>query len=61
MEEISKSGRGGARAGAGRPRLKVTRAIRQMRAFQEEWELIQAFARIVKCDPERAKRILQTE
>ena len=44
--------RGGKREGSGRPAGQVkpegTRKQKQMRAYDDEWELIQAFARMVK-------------
>lgn len=40
--------RGGARPGGGRPKMEETRKQRQMRAFDDEWELIQRFAKLIK-------------
>lgn len=44
--------RGGKREGAGRPdgwrKPEGTRQQKQMRAYPEEWELIQRFAKLVK-------------
>lgn len=57
-------GWGGVRAGAGRPSTSpegVPRKQRQLRASDSEWDVVRKFAAIVKHDPERAKRILQTE
>lgn len=55
--------RGGKREGAGRPVGSVSekgvRKQHQIRAFDEEWEIIRAFSRIVKKDPERAKRMME--
>lgn len=54
--------RGGAREGAGRPKKapedRKVRPQKQMRAWPEEWELIKRFAKLVKKDMEKAKRIL---
>lgn len=53
---------GGARTGAGRPLKqdsdKKQRPQHQVRAFDEEWELIKAFSKIVKTDIDKAKKIL---
>lgn len=56
-------GRGGARPGAGRPRKnkEELRTMKSMRATAEEWEIIKEFARILKHDPERAERMLETQ
>ena len=55
---------GGARRGAGRPKGAVkpegVRGQHQLRAYPDEWELIRAFAAIVKKDPARAARIMKT-
>lgn len=53
--------RGGARVGAGRPKEEEPRKMRNLRAREAEWGLIKEFEKIVKQDPERAKRILKTE
>ena len=42
------SGRGGAREGAGRPRKEAVRGQHQIRAYPDEWGIIQRLARIVK-------------
>ena len=47
-QEKSVSGRGGARLGSGRPKLDVKRTMRQLRAFDDEWKIIQRFARVLK-------------
>lgn len=55
---------GGAREGAGRPLTSpegVPRKQHQLRASESEWELIRAFAAIVKKDRERAERMMKTE
>lgn len=60
----NKNGWGGAREGAGRrPAAKdgTERRMRSLRASDGEWETIKAFAKILKDDPERAKRMLATE
>lgn len=62
MDGNEKAGRGGKRAGAGRPKgttKDVVRKSRTLRAFDEEWEMIKEFASIVKKDPERAKNLLK--
>lgn len=56
---------GGKRPGAGRPKgstKPVTRKQRsQMRATDEEWELIKAFEKLVKSDGgvEKARKLLE--
>ena len=57
---------GGKRTGAGRkpappPRDGSERRIRSIKVGDEEWLLIKAFEKLVKSDPERAKRLLETE
>ena len=56
---------GGARRGAGRPKGAVkpegVRGQHQLRAYPDEWEMIRAFAAIVKKDPARAERMLKTK
>lgn len=46
------TGRGGVRPGAGRPSIdpaeSKTRPQRQVRAWEEEWEIIRRFADLVK-------------
>lgn len=37
------------------------RKQRQLRAYDDEWETIKAFAHILKHDPERAARMMQTK
>ena len=39
---------GGARTGAGRPKKEEVRAQHQIRAYPDEWDIIQRLARIVK-------------
>ena len=53
--------RGGFRPGAGRPKAEEVRKQRQLRAFDDEWIIIKEFAKIVKCNPERAEKILHIE
>ena len=53
---------GGKREGAGRPKGKTTageRKGRNIRAFDDEWELIKQFAKIVKTDRQRAEELLK--
>ena len=56
-------GWGGARKGAGRPKgmtkQEGTREQRQLRAYDDEWEIIKEFAHILKYDPKRAKRMME--
>ena len=44
----SKDNRGGAREGAGRKALSLKRKTRSMKAFDEEWEIINKFASKLK-------------
>lgn len=58
----TKTAWGGKRAGAGRPLTAgVPRKQRQLRATDEEWEIIRAFAKIVKTDRKRAVNMLETK
>lgn len=51
--------RGGRREGAGRPKVEVLRKMRALRATDQEWELIQRFAKLVKYgDCEACKKFL---
>lgn len=63
MSEESKKAHGGYRPGAGRKPKQASekRPQNQMRAYPEEWELIKKYAKIVREDKERAKRILETK
>ena len=57
-------GRGGVRAGAGRKRTApegVVRSSHTLRASASEWETVKAFAKILKHDPARARRMMETE
>lgn len=58
-------GRGGLRAGAGRKvgyrKPEGVRKNRTLKAYNDEWEIIKAFAKILKDDPERACRMMETE
>ncbi len=57
-----KENRGGARPGAGRPKGKTAageRKGRNIRAFNDEWELIKQFANIVKTDRHKAEQLLR--
>jgi hypothetical protein len=65
MEETANT-HGGKRKGAGRPKGTVkgfseARPQHQVRAYEEEWAVIKAFAEIVKKDPERAARMMETK
>ena len=56
--------RGGAHEGAGRKRTSpegTVRKSRTLRASDSEWEQIKEFARILKNEPERAMRMIQTK
>lgn len=58
----SKKTWGGVRPGAGRPKGKTAageRKGRNIRAFDDEWELIKQFANIVKTDRQKAEQILR--
>ena len=49
MSSIKKTNRGGARPGAGRPKkLQGVRKQHQLRAYDDEWELIREFSWFVK-------------
>ena len=52
---VNKKNWGGVREGAGRPRQEVTRKQRQTRAYDDEWELIKEFSKLVKTDINRAR------
>ena len=58
-------GRGGLRAGAGRKvgyrKPEGIRKNRTLKAYEDEWEIIKAFAKILKDDPERECRMMETE
>lgn len=58
-----KNGWGGRRANqTGRPKkAEGVRPQCNMRAYPDEWEMIKAFAHVVKHDRARAERMLQTE
>ena len=62
---MTENGRGGVRAGAGRPKGTTkpegVRKQRQLRAYDEEWEIIKEFSRILKKDPERAARMMKLD
>lgn len=60
------NGWGGKRAGAGRPKGTTKtesnqRKQRQVRAHDDEWELIKKYAEIVKKDHARAERMMTTK
>ena len=53
---------GGKRPGAGRPKGKTPaneRKGRNIRAFDDEWELIKLFVNLVKTDRKRAEALLK--
>ena len=53
------NGRGGAREGAGRPVAAVKRTARSMKAFADEWDIINKFADLVKhWDKEKCRDIV---
>lgn len=58
-------GRGGLRAGAGRKvgyrKPEGVRKNRTLKAYNDEWEMIKAFAGIVKKEPEKAARMMTME
>lgn len=59
--ETKKTTWGGRREGAGRPvgtKKAITRKTRSIAAFDDEWEMIRQFSRIVKKDKDTAKKIL---
>nr|WP_325189813.1 hypothetical protein [uncultured Selenomonas sp.] len=62
---MTEGGRGGTREGAGRPKGTTkpegVRKQRQLRAYDEEWEIIKEFSRILKKDPERAARMMKLD
>ena len=64
MSSIKKTNRGGARPGAGRPKkLQGVRKQHQLRAYDDEWELIREFSWFVKhgCKEDCAKLMTQLE
>lgn len=61
MTETKKTTWGGRREGAGRPvgtKKAITRKTRSIAAFDDEWEMIRQFSKIVKKDKDTAKKIL---
>jgi hypothetical protein len=59
--ETKKTTWGGRRTGAGRPvgtKKDITRKTRSIAAFDDEWEMIRQFSKIVKKDKDTAKKIL---
>ena len=51
--------RGGAREGAGRPSAAVKRTARSMKAFDDEWDIINQFSDLVKhWDKEKCQEFL---
>ena len=56
----NKSTKGGARPGAGRPKQEVIRKQRTTRLYDDEWDLMKAFERIIKYgDKEACKRFIE--
>lgn len=52
---------GGKRKGAGRPvgtTKEITRKTRSLRAFDDEWEIIKEFTKVVKKDKQLAIKML---
>lgn len=62
-EDTRQEKRGGRRAGAGRPRIaagkKQERPNHGIRAWPDEWELIQRFSRAVRSDKDMAAVVLE--
>lgn len=56
---------GGSRPNAGRPKGSVKpegiRKQRQLRAYDDEWEIIKEFSQIVKKDRARAARMMKLQ
>lgn len=53
-------GWGGKRENAGRPKNpEGVRKQRQVRAYDDEWEMIKAFAKLVKEDKPKAAKLLK--
>ena len=61
MDNKAKGTRGGRREGAGRPPVAEPRKQRQLRATEEEWEIIKEFTKILKKDKAHALRMMKTE
>lgn len=63
MIETKKSNWGGKRKGAGRPigtKKAITRKNRSVAAFDDEWEMIRKFSKIVKKDKNAAEKFLDS-
>lgn len=62
-EDIRQEKRGGRRVGAGRPRVTADkrreRPAHGIRAWPDEWELIQRFFRVVRSDKDMAAVVLE--
>ena len=61
---MNESGWGGKRSGAGRPKgttkeVSNQRPQHKVRAFDDEWEIIKAFAALVKKDKEKAIELME--
>lgn len=55
---------GGKREGAGRPlgtTKEIVRKTRSLRAFDDEWEIIKEFTKIVKKDKQLAIKMLSSQ
>lgn len=54
--------RGGAREGAGRPKgttkAEGIRKQRQLRAYDDEWELVKEFNKLLKSNKDKAEELL---
>lgn len=51
---------GGAREGAGRPKkAEGARKQHQVRAYDDEWELVKAFIKIMREDKQRAEEFVK--
>lgn len=56
------NGWGGAREGAGRPKkVEGARKQHQVRAYDDEWELVRAFIKIMREDKKRAEEFVRGE
>ncbi len=59
---MTSNGWGGARVGAGRPKnANGVRKQHQVRAYDDEWELVRAFIKIMREDRERAEKFVQSK
>ncbi len=54
------NGWGGAREGAGRPKnANGARKQHQVRAYNDEWEIVRAFIKIMRVDREAAEQFIK--